>query len=211
MENKEHSIVPKKMKVLVACEESQEVCKAFRKLGHEAYSCDILPCSGGHPEWHIQDDVLRHLSDGWDLMIAHPPCTYLSYAGIRWFKGNSERYEKMVSAMEFFMKLYNAPIEKVSVENPLGFPCKLFRSPNQVINPFQFGHPERKRTCLWLKTLPMLKPTMEVTPEKPISIDSTTGHKRYFTDGTHRNPKLRSKTFPGIAKAMAEQWGANDK
>ena len=131
------------MRVLVACEESQEVCKAFRALGHEAYSCDILPCSGGHPEWHIQDDVLKHLNEGWDLMIAHPPCTYLSKAGTRWLYPNhilnKERYQKGLEAREFFLKLLNANIPLIAVENPV--PHNVFEMPKetQMIQPFYFG------------------------------------------------------------------------
>lgn len=196
------------MKVLIACEESQEVCKAFRQLGHEAFSCDILPCSGRHPEWHIQDDVLNHLDDGWDLMIAHPPCTHLSYAGVRWFY-KKQKEQKL--AAEFFLALAEAPIPRKCIENPLGIMSGSgwFRKHDQIINPFEFGHPERKRTCLWLVNLPKLIPTKIVEPQKPVSVDKTTGHKRYFTDGTNRDPIKRSKTFRGIAEAMAKQWGGN--
>ena len=196
------------MKVLIACEESQIVCKTFRESGHEAFSCDILDCSGGHPEWHIKGDVLEQLDKGWDLMIAHPPCTYLSYAGTRHWD-NPGRAEKREKAMKFFLALANAPIEKICIENPLGYPSKAFRKYDQIINPFQFGHPERKRTCLWLKNLPLLISTEIVEPEKPHSVDKTTGHKRYFTDGKHRKAINRSKTFPKIAKAMAKQWGVD--
>lgn len=151
------------MKVLVACEESQRVCIAFRNKGHEAFSCDILECSGGHPEWHIQDDVLKHLNENWDLIIAHPPCTYLSNAGARFLfpKGvlNEERYKKGLAAKDFFMKLYNAPCSKICVENPVS--STIFNMPKhtQEIQPFEFGHPYKKKTRLWLKGLPKLKPT----------------------------------------------------
>jgi len=209
------------MKVLIACEESQTVCKAFRKLGHEAFSCDILPCSGGHPEWHIQDDVLKHLNDGWDLMIAHPPCTYLSNAGACWlFRGgklNQERYKNGLKAKEFFMKLLNANIPHIMVENPVA--SKIFKLPkyNQIIQPYQFGEPYSKKTCLWLKNLPKLKPTKIITDGITQWVNG--GSKK--ADGTHRSEsaraatfrdsKTKSKTFDGIAKAMAEQWAVEIK
>ena len=151
------------MKVLIACEESQAVCKAFRELGHEAFSCDILPCSGGHPEWHIQGDVLEQLDKGWDLMIAHPPCTYLSNAGsLHLFKGkklNQERYEHGLEAKEFFMELLNAPIPRICVENPIQ--ATIFKIPKytQIIQPWMFGDEASKATCLWLIGLPKLEPT----------------------------------------------------
>lgn len=202
-----------KLRVLVACEESQEVCKAFRALGHEAYSCDILPCSGGHPEWHIQDDVLKHLNDGWDLMIAHPPCTYLSTAGNRW--KSEERDRKKEMAFEFFMKFINAPILKIAVENPQGYVNTHYRKPDQVIHPFHFGDNDKKRTCLWLKGLPRLLWNKHIgfvdsrkEPE-PMHIcqgEKCKGKKIYRTEGISGSQK-RSKTFPGIAAAMAEQWG----
>lgn len=200
------------MRVLVACEESQEVCKAFRAMGHEAYSCDVLPASGGHPEWHIQDDVLKHLDDGWDLMIAHPPCTYLSKAGARWLwvAGgiDVERYKKGLQAREFFMQLFNANIPMVAVENPT--PLKVFGlpPPSQVIEPFHFGHGHSKRTLLWLKGLPNLMAMRVVETHKPYISSNTGGAKRgqKVSYGV-RSPRMRSKTFPGIAKAMAEQWG----
>lgn len=196
------------MKVLVACEESQEVCKAFRKLGHEAFSCDIIPCSGGHPEWHIQDDVLNHLNKGWDLMIAHPPCTYLTNAAAvhLYPKGvlNQERYKKGLEAKEFFMKLLNAPIKKIVVENPT--PSRIFKLPKhtQTIQPYEHGHPYSKRTLLWIKNLPKLKPT-KVMEYKPMFSSKIPGN--WFNKGGKDRQKNRSKTFPGIAKAMAEQWG----
>jgi hypothetical protein len=218
------------MKVLVACEESQAVCIEFRKLGHEAYSCDILPCSGGHPEWHIQGDVLEQLDKDWDLMIGHPPCTYMSNAGIGWF--NEEKYgskalkrkKNREDAMIFFLKLYNAPIEKICIENPVGWPNSVFRKPDQVIHPFFFGDEHKKGTCLWLKNLPKLIyckednlfETKTLVEPKVISVQyrkpgkyykGGEEKKRYFTDAFSRDAKIRSKTFPGIAKAMAEQWG----
>jgi len=193
------------VKVLVACEFSGIVRDAFTKRGHSAWSCDLLPTERplGH---HLQVNVLDILEgNSWDLMIAHPPCTYLSYAGSRYWN-KPGRAEKREEAFKFFMALVNAPIKKICVENPLGYPTKAYRKYDQIINPFQFGQPERKRTCLWLKNLPLLVPTKIVEPEKPHSIDKTTGHKRYFTDGTHRNPLERSRSFIGIANAMAEQW-----
>src|SRR3989304_4470984 len=148
------------MKVLIACEFSQVVCKAFRDKRHEAFSCDILPTEG-NPDWHIQDDVLKHLDDGWDLMIAHPDCTYLSRAGLRWMIGNDERMGKMVEACNFFNTLLDAPIPIIAVENPLQhrFARQYIRKPDQRIEPFMFGHKERKNTYLWLKNLSFLNPT----------------------------------------------------
>lgn len=194
------------MKVLVACEESQRVCIAFREKGHEAYSCDIEPCSGGHPEWHIQDDVLKHLDEDWDLIIAHPPCTYLSNAGARFLypkgKLNEERYEKGLKAKEFFLKLYNAPCDKICVENPVS--SKIFDMPKhtQEIQPYYFGHPFKKKTRLWLKGLEPLKPTNIVE-----ELESTKIAGNWFNKGGKDRQKNRSKTFEGIAQAMAEQWG----
>jgi len=194
------------MKILIACEESQTVCKAFRAKGHEAYSCDILPCSGGHPEWHIQGDVLERLDRGWDMMIAHPPCTYLSNAGAvhLYPKGvlNTDRYKKGIEASNFFMKLINSQIPKICVENPI--PSKIFALPKytQTIQPYEHGHPYSKKTCLWLKNLPELKPTNIV--EKP---QSTKVAGNWFNKGGKERQKNRSKTFQGIADAMAEQWG----
>jgi hypothetical protein len=208
------------MKVLIACEESQEVCRAFRELGHEAYSCDILPCSGGHPEWHIQGDVLEQLDKGWDLMIAHPPCTYLSNAGsLHLFKGkklNQERYEKGLEAKEFFMKLLNANIQRICVENPIQ--ATIFKIPKytQIIQPWMFGDEATKSTCLWLKGLPKLVPTKIVGKGKFKEWIGKNGKKKtqalwYFecltkAKSSEERRTLRSKTFIGIAKAMATQW-----
>ena len=193
------------MRVLVACEESQRVCIAFRNKGHEAYSCDIIDCSGGHPEWHIKDDVLKHL-EGWDLIIAHPPCTYLSNAGARFLypKGvlNNERYQKGLEAKEFFMKLYNAPCDKICVENPVSSTIYNLPKYSQEIQPYEFGHPFKKKTRLWLKGLPLLKPTNIVQ----IS-ESTKVAGNWFNKGGKDRQRNRSKTFQGIADAMAEQWG----
>lgn len=183
------------MKVLVACEESQRVCVAFREKGHEAYSCDILPCSGGHPEWHIQGDVLEQLDKGWDLMIAHPPCTHLAVSGARWFK---DKRKEQYQALKFFDCLLNAPIKKVCVENPVSVAATVFGKPTQIVQPWMFGHGETKATCLWLKNLPKLKPTKIVDGRE---------QKIWKMPPSPERAKLRSKTFPGIAQAMAEQWG----
>lgn len=205
------------VRILIACEESQRVCIAMRELGNEAFSCDILPCSGGHPEWHIQDDVLKHLTDGWDLMIAHPPCTYLSNAGIRWFNeekhGDKARTRKLnrLEAFDFVMALANAPIPKIAIENPVGWLNSHWRKPDQIIQPWQFGDEESKRTCLWLKNLKPLGYTNIVQPK--IYAYYKKGKKKgmpiygnsYLKFSDDRG-KIRSKTFPGIAKAMAEQW-----
>jgi len=201
------------MKVLIACEESQAVCIAFRERGHEAYSCDILPCSGGHPEWHIQGDVRSYLDEGWNMMIAFPPCTFISHVGNRALKENPERKQKQMDAVDFFMQLYNAPIHKICVENPRGWMTHYFRREDQVIEPFEFGHPERKRTCLWLKNLPpLMKGPVNpagMMPKKVIK--RKTGQRAggnygyYYVQGKKAGEK--SKTFPCIAKAMAEQWG----
>lgn len=201
------------MRVLVACEESQEVCKAFRALGHEAYSCDIQPCSGGHPEWHIQDDVLKHL-DGWDLIIAHPPCTDLAVSGARYF-AQKQKDGRQQKAIVFFMQMALAPCEKIAVENPICIMSSAWRKPDQIIQPYQFGHPESKKTCLWLKGLPLLRPTdILPTPESGLWANQTKdGQNKLIVDGKWiawndpRTAKERSKTYPGIAKAMAEQWG----
>ena len=193
------------MKILVACEESQRVCIELRKLGHEAYSCDILPCSGGHPDWHLQQDVTPLLKEKWDMIIAFPPCTYLSNAGARHlYKGgklNEDRYKKGLLAKELFMAIYNANCSKIAIENPT--PSKICGLPEktQVIQPWQFGHPYSKRTQLWLKGLPKLIPTNIVEVES-----SCRKAGNWFNKGGKDRQRNRSKTFPGIAKAMAEQW-----
>jgi hypothetical protein len=204
------------MKVLVACEESQEVCKAFRARGHEAYSCDLQDCSGGHPEWHIKADALELLKMKWDLIIAHPPCTYMSAAGAcRMYpqKGqiDSKRLEKAMEAKEFFLKFWNADCPRIVIENPRPLKCVELPGESQKIQPYEYGEPWSKLTYLWVKGLPPLIPTEIVMDYKP-----------YVSCGTSRNKgnkeksgmsraggaqKVRSKTFPGIARAMAEQWG----
>lgn len=175
------------MKILIACEESQTVCKAFRAKGHEAYSCDILPCSGGRPEWHIQGDALEEAYSGkYDMMIAHPPCTYMSKAGARFMYPkagiiNEERLAKANEAKDFFLKLVNAPVDKIAVENPT--PLKVVGLPlhTQVVQPFEYGHPYSKRTLLWLKNLPELKPTKVLTDYSPFLPSNTGGKKRAKT------------------------------
>ena len=205
------------MRVLVACEESQEVCKAFRELGHEAYSCDIQDCSGAHPEWHLKQDVIPLLNQDWDLIIAHPPCTFLTVTGNRWF--DVERYgDKAIQrqkdreeAVAFFMQFVNAKCEKIAIENPIGHMSTAYKKPSQIIHPYMFGDPARKATCLWLKGLPKLTPTNIV---EPIIIHYQNGkgtdnpwHMETMKLPPKERSKARSKTFPGIAKAMAEQWG----
>lgn len=217
------------MKILIACEESQTVCKAMREHGHEAYSADIQEPSGGHPEWHILGDVLpiingncefvtmdgvKHVINGrWDMLIAHPPCTYLSNAGacrLYPHKGqlDNERYKKGLAAKEFFMKFLNSDCDKIAVENPVH--CKVFDMPrhSQEIQPYQFGHPYSKKTRLWLKGLPPISPTKIVTQYSPF-LPSGTSRKdktKYGAKQCAHNSFDRSKTFPGIAEAMADQW-----
>lgn len=195
------------MKILVACEESQAVTIELRKLGHEAFSCDIEPCSGGHPEWHLQQDVTPLLREPWDMIIAFPPCTYLSNAGAKHlFKGkklNFERYEKGLAAKEFFLQFLNAKCPHIAVENPVS--SRIFNLPphTQEIQPYQFGHPTTKKTRLWLKGLPKLKSTSVVVPTENCSRAGTWFMK---TGGGKTRQRIRSKTFQGVAKAMAEQW-----
>jgi site-specific DNA-cytosine methylase len=220
------------MKILVACEESQAVTKELRERGHEAYSCDIIECSGGRDDWHIMQDVIPLLNgkctfttcDGvlhkidkkWDMIIAFPPCTYLTVTGNRWF--DIERYgEKAIErhrlrkeAIQFFMAFVNADCERIAIENPVGVMSSEFRKPNQIVHPYMFGTPERKGTCLWLKNLPELVPTDIVEP-KIITYKNGKGTDSLWHMETMRLPpaersKMRSKTFPGVAKAMAEQW-----
>lgn len=199
------------MRVLVACEESQEVCKAFRALGHEAYSCDLQACSGGHPEWHIMHDAVEVAYTGqWDLMIAHPPCTYITCAANRAHKMFPEREQKRIEAIQFFKKLYDAPIERKCLENPKGVLSSRFRRPDQYVQPFNFGHKESKLTGLWLVNLPWIYPTEIVEPIYKIGKNGDRYNPTHWRTPSTKNPenaKLRSKTFPGIARAMAMQWG----
>lgn len=201
------------MRILVACEESQTVTIELRKLGHEAYSCDIDSCSGGHPEWHLQTNALEMLKMRWDMIIAFPPCTYMTNAGaVRMrVKGEivQERYQKAMEAKEFFMRFYNADCPKIAIENPT--PMKIVDLPSytQVIQPYYFGHPYSKRTCLWLRGLPPLMPTEVMAHHEPFvngGHKDAHGNYRRFKGRKERDPKIRSKTFNGIAKAMAEQW-----
>jgi hypothetical protein len=225
---------------LVACEESQVVCIAFREKGHEAYSCDILPCSGDHPEWHIQDDVLKHLNDGWDMMIGHPPCTYLSFAANRSWNDEGRIYKRL-EALKFFADLWKAPIPSICLENPKSCASPVIAKYSQEIQPYYFGDPFLKTTWLWLKNLPPLKwnkqdnlfeqktssgkpEPMMITLRKPSkyykggeikkryfadtnNIELMKKYNIHFTEYNMNKSKLRSKTFPGVAKAMAEQWG----
>ena len=206
------------MKVLVACEESQEVCKAFRAKGHESYSCDIQEPSGGHPEWHILGDALVAINGGqvttmdgqthnvgkWDLLIAHPPCTHLAVSGMRWFKEGVKPLSLKYEAAAFFLKFAEANVEKIAIENPICVMSSLYRKPDQIINPYQFGHPEQKKTCLWLKNLPTLQETDNVY-EYMMTLPEKERTRIWWLGSNHA--KERSKTFPGIARAMADQWG----
>ena len=223
------------MNVLVACEESQRVCIAFRERGHNAFSCDIQEPSGGHPEWHICGDCLKILQGGrfttmdgtaheiprWDLIIAHPPCTYLTNTGNRWF--NVERYgDKAIQrakdrekAVEFFMQFVNADCERIAIENPIGHMSIRYRKADQIIQPYEYGYPARKATCLWLKGLPKLRPTEIVEYRLKTRNYSDGLAAAWATDQNGKilrwndpeTAKQRSKTVPGIAQAMAEQWG----
>lgn len=209
------------MRILVACEESQAVTKELRKLGHEAFSCDLLPCSGGHPEWHYQQDVFEVIDKGWDMMIAHPPCTFLAVSGARWLYNkdgskNEERWKNQAEALDFVQRLMDAPIDKIAIENPISVISSNIRKPEQIIQPWMFGDKAQKSTCLWLKNLPKLEPTDIVEKGEFIEFVSKKGVKKkqpkwYFdalkeakTPGERRT--LRSKTFKGIAEAMAKQW-----
>ena len=221
------------MNVLIACEESQAVCIEMRRLGHRAFSCDIQDCSGGHPEWHIKGDVLpilngncefdtadgtHHVQTGrWDLIIAHPPCTDLAVSGARHFArkradGSQQR------SIDFFMRFTNLNCKKVAIENPVCIMSSLYRKPDQIIQPWHFGHPVSKKTCLWLKGLPPLQPTNIVEPGKTDKHGFTEGaslqmardeNGKIISWNDPRTAKLRSKTFPGVARAMAEQWAGS--
>ena len=194
------------MKILVACEESQAVTKAFRAKGHEAWSCDILPCSGGHPEWHLQQDVLPLLQEQWDMIIAFPPCTDLAVSGAAWFAAKRADGRQRAS-FDFFMQFANADCQRVAIENPVGIMSSHWRKPCQIVNPYQFGHMEQKSTCLWLKGLPLLKETQNVRDEMMKLPKNQRERLHYLPPGPDR-ARERSKTFMGIAEAMADQWGA---
>lgn len=233
----------KKLNILVACEESQAVTKELRKLGHNAYSCDLLECSGGHPEWHFNVDVFEIiknkggklqngkeylLKNTWDIMIAHPPCTYLSVSGAQWYYHPDDkklpiekrrphpkfpnRAKDREDAVEFFLALANAPIEKIAIENPVSIMSTRWRKPDQVVQPFMFGDRARKTTCLWLKNLPLLEPTNIVDEGERVYFKSGKSQPKWYSDALSKaktaeeRRTLRSKTFPGLAKAMAEQW-----
>jgi len=231
------------MNILVACEESQTVCAAFRKLGFNAYSCDLVECSGGHPEWHLLGDALdviinnggvaqnggRVFVDKWDLMIAHPPCTYLTSSGAKWFyhpddKGLPIEYRRphpkfphrkqdQDAGAEFFMALYNSDIPYIAVENPVGVMSTRFRKPDQIVQPFMFGDQARKTACLFLKGLPLLQPTDVVDEGETLTFKSGKRMQKWISDAltntktAEERRRLRSKTFDGMAQAMAKQWG----
>lgn len=186
-----------KIRVLVACEESQVVCKAFRSRGFEAYSCDLQDCSGGHPEWHIKVDALELIKMEWDLIIAHPPCTDLAVSGARWFK-EKQADGRQKQSIDFFMKFINADCPRIAVENPVSIMSSIYRKPDQIIQPWQFGHGEVKTTCLWLKGLPKLIPTNIVEGREQKCWKMAPGPDR---------AKKRSRTYEGIGHAMAAQWG----
>jgi len=206
------------MKILIACEESQIVCKAFRDKGHEAYSCDVIKASGDRPEWHIQADVLEVIDNTWDMMVAFPPCTHLAVSGARWFP-EKRKDGSQKEGIDFFMSIINAPIKRIAVENPIGIMSNLYRKPDQIIQPYYFGDTSRKSTCLWLKNLQPLfhvkEPdlfndiTTHVEPDLYVCKNGKTFSRDYMVSlkaGDQRG-QLRSKTYPGIANAMAEQWG----
>lgn len=238
------------MKILIACEESQAVCKAFREKGHEAYSCDIIECSGGHPEWHIQGDVIpllnredngnngwhdiyfstmdgeQHSVEKWDMIIAFPPCTYLTVTGNRWFdverygRKAQDRWNERCKAIAFFLALASADCDRIAIENPIGCMSTYYRKPDQIVHPYYFAETqndencERKGTCLWLKGLPTLEYEIKFQP-RVIAYKNGKGtdspwHVNTLGLPQEERAKLRSKTFPGIAKAMADQWGNSD-
>jgi site-specific DNA-cytosine methylase len=202
------------MLVLIACEESQAVTKAFRKLGHQAYSCDILPCSGGHPEWHIQGDAIKEAySRKYDLMVAHPPCTYLSVSGARWMYNkdgsiNKDRLQKQNEALFFVKQLMDAPIKHIAIENPVSVISSQIRKPDDIVHPWMFGDEASKKTCLWLKNLPKLKATNLVSKGEYVTFSSGKRMAKWYNEarGGKDRSKNRSKTFPGIAEAMAIQY-----
>lgn len=187
------------MKILVACEESQAVTIELRRLGHEAYSCDIIPCSGGHPEWHLQQDVIPLLTQKWDMILAFPPCTHLAVSGAKWF--TAKRADgRQQNAIDFFMRFANSDCPRIAIENPVGIMSTVWKKPDQIIQPWQFGHGETKKTCLWLKGLPPLIPTEIVEGRE---------QRIWKMPPSEDRAKNRAKTFPGIAKAMAEQWAGD--
>jgi hypothetical protein len=233
----------KKLNVLVACEESQALTREFRLLGHNAFSCDLLPCSGGHPEWHFNNDVFEiiknqggvlqngetvNINADWDMMIAHPPCTYLAVSGAQWYyhpedkdlpvesrrphPKHPDRAAEREKAIEFFIRIANAPIDKIAIENPVGVISSAYRKPDQIVQPFMFGDEARKTTCLWLKNLPKLEPTDIVSEGERVYFKSGKSHPKWYADAlsnaksSEERRTMRSKTFIGMAKAMASQW-----
>ena len=209
-------------KVLIACEESQAITKAFRKLGFEAYSCDLLPCSGGHIDWHIQGDAIAEAYSGkYDMMIAHPPCTYLAVSGARWLYNkdgsrNEERYKNQAEALDFVQQLMDAPIEHIAIENPISVISSHIKKPDQIVHPYMFGDKASKSTCLWLKNLPKIEPTNIVEKGEFVEWIGKNGKKKrqakwyYDALAKAKTPEerrtLRSKTFQGMADAIADQW-----
>ena len=231
------------MNVLIACEESQTVCRAFRKSGINAYSCDILPSSGGHPEWHFDCDIFKiiedkggilengevlHIDGNWDLMVAHPPCTYLSVSGARWYYHPDDKHlptherrphprfpnrrKHQEDALEFFIKLFESDIEKIAIENPVGIVSTRYQKPDQTVHPWMFGDEASKATCLWLKNLPQITPTRIVGKGERVVLSSGKSLPKWYSDSFHtsisteQRRTLRSKTFQGFADAIVTQW-----
>ena len=216
-------------KILIACEESQTTTKAFRKLGHKAFSCDLLPCSGGHPEWHFQCNVFEIINQGWDLMVAHPPCTFLASSGAQWLSDPKDKHlpfeerrphpkypnrrKDMLDSVEFVKALYNADIKHIAIENPVGLLSSRWRKPDQIVQPYMFGDEATKTTCLWLKNLPLLVPTNIVGKGERTVFASGKSHPKWYADALKKaktkeeRQTLRSKTFEGMAQAFAKQWG----
>lgn len=196
--------------ILVACEESQTVTKEFRKLGHKAYSCDIEPCSGGHPEWHLQQDVIPLLQENWDMILAFPPCTHLAVSGAAWFE-QKRKDGRQQQGIDFFLEFTKTKCSKVVIENPVGIMSTVYRKPDQIIQPYEFGEPFSKKTCLWLKGLPLLVPTNIVDKGETTKFKSGKSMPKWYADAFKLPPKerakVRSRTFEGIAQAMAHQWG----
>lgn len=197
-------------KVLIACEESQAVTIEMRNLGIEAFSCDILPCSGGHPEWHIMGDVSEILNQGWDMIIAFPPCNHLAVSGARWYE-QKRKDGRQQAAIDFFMQIVNAKCDKIAIENPVGLMSSVYRKPDQIVHPYYFGDPYPKKTCLWLKGLPKLEPTDIVNKGKQIEMKSgktmSEWYRKSYNASKKKRASIRSKTPHGFAVAMAEQWG----
>lgn len=216
-------------RILIACEESQATTIEFRKLGFDAYSCDLLPCSGGHPEWHYQCDIFEVINLGWDLMVAHPPCTFLTGSGVQWLSHPEDkllpfeqrrphpkypnRRNDMLKSVDFVKALFNCDIKHVAIENPIGLLSSRWRKPDQIIQPWQFGDEATKTTCLWLKNLPPLLPTNIVGKGERTVFKSGKSHPKWYADALknartkQERQTLRSKTFKGMAEAFANQWG----